>query len=141
MENAVPRITSEKIEKYISEFFSMQKGVLIKNPKEIIWFTENARITRQSLKHIVENRILFDRLNRQQLTFFILKARETVENPELNMDNAGNEKYPNSRLLGRFDPETNKGIMVVVHNTPYGVKDVITIFRKEARNYFRMAEK
>jgi len=141
MENLIPKITSEKIKKYIDEFFLMEKGEIIKNPKKIIPFSMSSQITRRSLKHIVENRTLYDGLSFQQLITFISKAQEIIENPEVEVDNWGNKNYPQSRLLGKFNPESNKGIMIVVRSDRRGTKYVITIFRKEARNYFRLVEK
>ena len=49
-----------KINDYIDEFFSMEKGEVIINPQEMIPFGRNIIIYRRALKHIVEQRSLND---------------------------------------------------------------------------------
>ena len=127
----------EEVEQCIDEFFCMEKGEEIRDPHRMLFFADNALISRQSLKHVVERRSLNDGMGASLIKSFIRKAAYAVNSPDVVMENHNN-KYPASRLFGRFDVEINKGIMVVVDGENGKTGRVITIFLKKTSQFVRL---
>jgi len=128
------------INEYIEEFFPMRKGEFILDPARIISFSPGIWISRKVIKHVVEQRSLIDRFDERAIKLLFQIARNAITNPQIIAKN-NNVKYPNSKLLGRFDPELNKGIMVVLEDVTGRDKNVITIFCKEERQFRKMQKK
>jgi len=133
-------VTNAKIDQYIEEFFPMKKGEMIKHPQETFLFAADIQISRRALKHIVERRSINDGRGIDGLKLLMKSACEAVTHPQIIIKNS-NGRYSSSRLFGRFDPKTNKGIMVVVDSTAGVGSFVVTIFYKEAVQFFKLQEK
>jgi hypothetical protein len=125
------------INEYIEEFFPMRKGEFILNPTRMISFSPGILISRKAIKHIVEQRSLIDRFDERAIKLLFQIARDAIMDPQIIAKN-NNVKYPNSKLLGRFDSELNKGIMVVLEDAMERERSIITIFCKEARQFRKM---
>jgi hypothetical protein len=129
--------TIQKIDSYIDEFFFMERGASIDNPQEKILFIPGVWISRRSLKHIVEQRSINNGFEPDNIKALLGKAKLAISMPDVDMKNSSKE-YPASRLFGKFDYEINKGVMVVVDGVGAGERCVITIFVKEARQFFKL---
>jgi len=114
----------------------MEKGEAIRFSEETLLIAPCIQISRRALKHIVEQRSLNDGWDIVHIKLLIRSAYETLLDPQIDITNK-NGKYPNSHLLGRFDLGMNKGVMVVVDNVG-DHKFIVTIFRKEAVQFFKL---
>jgi hypothetical protein len=125
------------IDECVEEFFPMRKGEFILDPAGMVPFSSGIWISRKTLKHVVEQRSLIDGLDARAIKLLFRIARNVVMDPQINTKNY-NLKYPNSRLLGKFDQGINKVIMVVLETTAGGDRAVVTIFCKEERQFRKM---
>ncbi len=65
------------------------------------------------------------------------KVPDVLNKPEIDILNPKQVEYPGSRLLGKYDPETKYGIMVVLDKETGEIREVITVFRKDGRQFLR----
>jgi hypothetical protein len=132
--------TIQKINDYIDEFFFMEKGEIISNPRERILFSGNIYISRRSLKHIVEQRSINDGLDACGIKLLIKRARGMLIDPEMIIKNK-NKKYPNSLTFGKFDFGADQGVLAIVDTANGSQRVLITIFYKEEKQFLKLVEK
>lgn len=113
----------------------MDRGAKIQNPTEKIFITEQTPISRRAIKHIVESRMK-DGLKTDQIDHLFKKAPETILFPEIEYLNK-QEKYPGSIIRGKFDNTTQQGIMVLLDKENGSIRDIITLYGKEAKQFFK----
>lgn len=121
----------------IDKFYDLEKGVDIENPNGRIFLTDNASLSRKVLKHIVEERKTKDGLSSGQIAYLLEKAPNAISNPEIEFINK-NPSYPESIVRGKYDKKTDQGIMVVLDKATGEVREIINLFGKEARKFFKL---
>ncbi|HEY5221214.1 MAG TPA: hypothetical protein VIJ29_03695 [Candidatus Paceibacterota bacterium] len=130
-------VTKQKIDRCVEEFFPMRKGEAIRFPEKTFLIAVGVQISRRALKHIVEQRSLNDGWDIAHIKLLIRSAHETLLDPQIDITNSTG-RYPNSHLLGRFDREMNKAVMIVIDEARGDEKFIVTIFRKEAVQFFKL---
>ncbi|OGH68925.1 MAG: hypothetical protein A3I29_00480 [Candidatus Magasanikbacteria bacterium RIFCSPLOWO2_02_FULL_44_11] len=130
---------SQTAKQCLEEFYDLKPGEIIKNPDVYLLITEKTRISRRAIKHIVETRKL-DGLSKERIGYLFYMTPETIRYPEIDYENPNQKKYPGSKLLGKFDEASNQGILVIIDKGEH-VKDIINIFGRKAKKYFKLIKK
>ncbi len=133
-------LATRTINSYIDEFFSMGIGEKINNPNEKILFSGNIYISRRSLKHIVEQRSINDRLSIKEIKSLARDVRMMLATSKIVIT-SDNGKYPNSYIYGGFDIEINRGVISVIDCADREERFIITMFYKEAKQFLKLLKK
>ncbi len=127
--------TTEKIDRYIEEFFPMRKGEMIYNPAEEILLAENIKIRRMGLKHIVESR-REDGYSLEEIKNMMSRVIETMLSPGLDIANTNN-KYPNSRIVGKLHLHEGRALLVI-YQRDKKIKVVYNLYYREINRFKKM---
>jgi hypothetical protein len=125
----------KEINRYIEEFFPMDKGEIIKDPTEEILLGGNLKVKRIGLKHIVESR-KDDGYSREAIKDMVSRAIGTVLCPELDIANT-NKKYPDSRIAGKAYPCEDRALLVIYQPDKEG-KVVYNLYYREISRFKKM---
>ena len=121
----------ELLKKYTAEFMNMGIGEKISNPTERVPVSRVAQFTRRSLKHFIESRQKA-RNSTEDIWYLIEKAPEVTENPQINILNPNQKRYPGSVVLGRYYEDKNKAVMAILDRGGE-IRDIVSLhFRKRS---------
>lgn len=113
------------------EFFSMKKGKMIAFPRETIFISHVARITRRALKHFVESRVAQGN-SWDDIEYLLKKVSEITESPQLKIKNPNQRNNPGSLLLGTFYADRKLAVIVILDQRNVVPEVVSLYFTKKA---------
>jgi len=79
-------------------------------------------------------------LDTGEVRLLLKKAQSTLLWPEVTIKK-NSKKYPEGYLLGKFDFETNQGVMAMVDYIGGSERYLVTIFYKEAKQFLKLLRK
>lgn len=115
----------------------MPEGIAIHNPSHTTMLAKSVAIRRTACKHIVEQRKR-DGLSRRDIEKLFRAAVAIMQRAQLEIANPNQHDHPGSILRGSYDPRMNQGILVVLDSPREGIREVMTIFSREAKRFNKM---
>jgi hypothetical protein len=108
-----------------------------KTNKDFVQVSKIAGFTKRSLKHFVDSGITQGN-SWDEINYLLKNVREVIEYPELNIPNPKQDKYPGSSLLGKFNEDERKAIIVILDagGTP---RSIISLHFKKKADFYRLA--
>ncbi|MDO8579487.1 MAG: hypothetical protein Q7R72_01285 [bacterium] len=98
----------------IAIYYKMNKGDLIENFNEYVYLGSDIFIRNKIVKYITDQRRIKDNMSAEDIKSMFKDIPDAVKNKEFDIENPNPSiKSPGSRLVGKFYPEKNKGLLVV----------------------------
>jgi hypothetical protein len=115
----------KKLQQYIDELFNTPKKALISNHNEKIFISECIRISRKSIKYIIDSR-KDDHYDIERIKLMLGRAVDILSAPDSDFQNP-TLKYPNSRIAIKYYPN-EKETLIVVYDPHRGIKDIFNSY-------------
>lgn len=125
----------QMIKSWVSEFYPMKRGELISSPTEKIMIGNTARISRKSVKYIVNSRIE-DGYSKERIRSMLERAGEVVDNPDKVVANT-NKDHSGSMLSFKKYPGEKEGL-IVVHQPDGTIQDVFNAYYRTGAKYEKL---
>jgi hypothetical protein len=125
------------VENLIDQYYILEKGARIEKVDEYISLGAGIKIRRRLLKHIVEQRTLKDLMFKEDIKEMVRKIPCVVKNKQLEVMNHNQRTFPGSKIIGKFYPEMEKGLLVI-KSTQKGFEEIFDAFYREEKRFNKM---